>query len=235
MGKEMQERKDQLISLISHYMLNPITIIQTAVNRLQNTDSKDIPFEEKEVLYNAIMSGQQRLWILTEQIILVGEIDEGTLKLNIGVGDLAEVVDGAIIAVDPFAREKKIKFNINEQQQVIWESRMDASRIKQALIAILDNAIKFSQPGGVIDFSIQLDGTIFTLTIEDQGIGMPEEVTNHLSERFFRGNDIYNFDYEGVGLGLHIAEAIISLHEGRITINSRAKRGTTVTIQFPKV
>ncbi len=134
-----------------------------------------------------------------------------------------------------FARTKNIKIVFEDHTQEIKQTRIDNRRMKQAIIAALDNAIKFSMEGTTITVCLTLQDKIFTIEVEDEGIGMPANVIEHLSDKFYRGSSIYSFDYEGLGLGLHIAYAIIRAHQGNITFQSRVKHGTVVTIEFPNL
>ncbi|MBU6389234.1 HAMP domain-containing histidine kinase [Patescibacteria group bacterium] len=233
---ELRDRKDQFIALTSHYILNPVSIIQAAIATLQEKQTS-ATLAERQQLYDAIERGQQRLWIMAEQLAIVGEVDQGDLVLNISVASLVDTISAAIAAVVPFAREKKvkIKFDYGAENFMQTEARFDARRLRQAIIAVLDNAIKFSLEDGVVQVRLQLESNIFIITVEDQGIGMPDEIVSHISEKFFRGTGLYNYDYQGLGLGLHIAQAIIRLHHGSITFTSKPQRGTITTIEFPNL
>jgi len=231
--KELKKHKDQFISLASHYLLNPITIIQTAVSRLQEPDKLEEP--ERQKLYDAILRGEQRLWITTEQIMVVNEIDRNELRLNVDVYNISDVVSSAITVVDPFARHRGIKIILQDSTREIQEARFDVRRMKQAVIAILDNAIKFSPEGCTITISLGLEGGVFTIEVTDPGVGMPAGTLKNVGQKFFRGNEIYNFDYEGFGLGLYIAKAIIAFHQGMIVFESKPTLGTKVKIEFPSL
>lgn len=232
--KRVRDSKDQFIGLASHYLLTPITIIQTAVSRLQEADTS-LSFEDRKRLYEAIIMGQQRLWIIAEQLVLINEIDQNSLQLRIEATDLVDVVTGAIAAIDVFAKHKRVQIHFEDVTKEVKQSRLDARRIKQAIIAVLDNAIKFSVEETEIKVQIQAKDASIQIAIEDEGIGMSEEVIRHLSEKFYRGSGLYNFDYEGLGLGLHIAHAIVQAHQGEIQFSSRPKRGTRVLIEFPNL
>jgi signal transduction histidine kinase len=234
MQKRVRDTKDQFIGLASHYLLTPITIIQTATARLQEADTT-LSLEERQKLYEAISLGEQRLWIIAEQLVLINEIDNSNLELRLEVHDLPDTISSAIAAIDVFARHKKLTIAFEDTTQEIKQARIDTRRVKQAIIAVLDNAIKFSMEGTTINVRLSLNEGIFTLEIEDEGIGMPADVIAHLSEKFYRGSSIYSFDYEGLGLGLHIAYAIVRMHKGNITFQSRMKRGTLVTIELPNL
>ena len=230
--KRLRDSKDQFVGLASHYLLTPITIIQTATTRLQEADTS-LSFDERRRLYDAILMGQQRLWIIAEQLVLINEIDNNNLALRIQVHDLPDLIVSAIAAVDVFARTKKVTIEFEDRAKEIKQVRIDMRRMKQALIALLDNAIKFSMENTTIKVVLGFEDNIFSVEITDHGIGMQQEVIDHLSEKFYRGSSIYSFDYEGLGLGLHIAYAILRMHQGNITFQSQPKQGTVVIAEFP--
>jgi len=227
-----KKRQREFVAIASHYLLNPITVIQTATSRLQEADSIDQ--EERAKLYEAIIRGEQRLWITAEQLILVNQLDEDKLNVQVGAADLNDVVTGAIAAVDTFARQKRVTMHFEDLTRGASEARFDARRMKQALIAIFDNAVKFSAEGGAVEATLRIQDKLCEIVIKDNGVGMSNEVMQQLSSKFFRGNGIYNFDYEGLGLGLFIARTIIAMHGGVMTIDSKPKQGTVVRIDFPK-
>lgn len=230
--RKLHDSKKQFIGLASHYLLTPITIIQTAVTRLQEADTT-LVLEERQKLYEAIARGQQRLWIIAEQIVLIQEIDNGSFELRRDVANVADIVSTAAAAMNVFLQHKEMEVTITNQTKEVQETRLDARRMKQALIAILDNAVKFSPDAAKIDIRIWQRGNMFTVEIEDHGIGMPDEVIRRLGEKFFRGSDIYNFDYEGLGLGLHIAYAILRAHQGVVSYRSKEGRGTVAVVEIP--
>lgn len=234
MEKIVRDRKDQFTGLASHYLLTPITIIQTAIAQLQE-DHATLSPEKRAHLYDAISMGQQRLWIIAEQLVLINQIDFNEMRLQSEAADIVDTVSGAIASVDVFARIKKITIHFQDDTKEMRQGRFDPRRMKQAIIAVLDNAIKFSMESTQIIVSVGLEEGYFNIQVQDQGIGMASNVIEHLSEKFYRANGIYNFDYEGLGLGLHIADAIVRQHQGRMVFQSKPKQGTVVTIQFPNL
>jgi signal transduction histidine kinase len=232
--KRLRDSKDQFVGLASHYLLTPITIIQTATSRLQEADTA-LSLEERQKLYSAIIMGQQRLWIIAEQLVLINEIDNNNLQLRIEVHNVPEVITAAIAAVDVFARTKNIHIEFKDLTKEIQQAKIDTRRMKQAIIAVLDNAIKFGMEDTTIKVNVSLADNIFAIEVTDEGIGMPADVLQHLSEKFYRGSSIYSFDYEGLGLGLHIAYAIVRMHQGNISFRSQLKKGTVVTMEFPNL
>ena len=232
LSRKVEVREDQFVALTSHYLRTPLSVIQVASSELQEQDDQ-LTAKERTHLYEVIASGTQRLWIVSEQLTVVGEVDQGTLQLQYDVNDLSAVVSESMSFMDPFARPKALHFTLADNSGDIREMRFDRRRIKQALIALLDNAVKFSPDNGLIAVTIGREANIFYVRIEDQGTGMPGEIISHLTEKFYRGTKLYNFDYEGLGLGLHIAQAIVTLHGGSVSFQSKPKRGTIALLQLP--
>jgi signal transduction histidine kinase len=232
-SKVIASSKNQFVGLASHYLLTPITIIQTAIARLEEGDST-MKAEERQKLYRAIGLGQQRLWIIAEQLILANEIDQNHLELKPSVVDVHELMISGMKAVDGFARAKNIEIRFQSTiAATAVQTRLDNRRMRQAIIALVDNAVKFSQEGGVVSVVISYENQEYTVSVKDQGIGMDTEILRHLGEEFYRANDIYNFNYEGIGLGLHSATAIIRMHGGMIAFESDKGRGTEVCFTIP--
>lgn len=233
LAQSYRRQQDEFVALASHYLLNPITVIQTALARLQEGRVTD---QERSGLYDAILRGEQRLWITAEQMLLVSQIDGNQISLKIGVGDLNDTLTGAITAVDAFARQRQVRVefqDVTKSDQAV-QVKFDQRRLKQAFIAVLDNAVKFSPEGATVKVLMSIQAGVCQVLVEDDGPGMPDEVVRRATQRFFRGTSPYNFDYEGMGLGLFIAKTIVGLHGGVITITSKPKRGTKVLIEFPK-
>jgi signal transduction histidine kinase len=230
---ELKGLKDQFIALCSHYLLSPITIIQTAISQLQEESFGTTP-EQRRRLYENIFRGQQRLWLLAEQFLMVEQLESGELKLQISVSNLTDVVTQAVVTTDPFAREKQIVFRItDDEQHEVREGRFDARRLKLAIVAVLENAVKFSPAGSEIGIFVLSQNGMFTIEVSDAGPGMSKEVLSHLGEGFYRGSSVYNFDYEGMGLGTYITNSILQLHGGTVSYESRPGKGAVVRLQMP--
>lgn len=230
--RSMSQTKDEFIALASHYLLTPISIIQGAITQLQERDSS-LSAEERQKLYGLVLKGQQRLWILAEQFVLVSQISTGTMRLKLEAGNVADMVQSAIAAVDVFAREKNIRLEMIDDTAALREDRFDARRMKQTVLALLDNAVKFSPESSVIQVHVANREHSFAIEVIDQGPGMTGAAVDTVAQRFARGTSSYTFDHEGMGLGLFIANAIIREHGGELQFDTGRKRGTMITLQLP--
>ncbi len=229
---KLQGKQEAFIAIASHYLLTPISIIQSAITRLNEKPNMDQT--ERQGLYDIILSGEKRLYIIAEQMLMATKLVNGELSLNLRVTKLHEPVIDSIRELEAIARQKKVTVRTDFQQTPAIELQVDPKLVQIATVAVLDNAIKFSKESGFIDVSVKRDGNFGLITVLDQGIGLNAEQQAHATEKFYRGTPPYSFDYQGMGLGLHVAYVIMEAHGGELIINSKGEnRGASVTLKWP--
>lgn len=225
-------KQEVFIAIASHYLLTPISIIQSAVMML--SEKPNLEVNKRIEMYNTIISGEKRLYIIAEQMLLATKLINGQLDVNASVGQLHLPVMDGIAEIEPIANQKKVGIKTDIQQNPAIECQFDQKQIKMAVVALLDNAVKFSHENGLITVSVRRDGNNAFITVVDNGIGLTPEQKAHATDKFYRGTPPYVFDYEGMGLGLHVAYVILQAHGGDITIESPGKdKGSTVTLILP--
>jgi len=109
----------------------------------------------------------------------------------------------------------------------------DPARLRQLLMVLLDNAVRYSKSKGAIEVKVGRSNGEVTVSVADHGVGIPPEELEGVFERFRRGGNASDMNEEGLGLGLPLAKAIVEAHKGRIRMESRVGEGTTVTIALP--
>jgi signal transduction histidine kinase len=112
-------------------------------------------------------------------------------------------------------------------------SHGDKSRIKQILVNLLDNAIKYSRQGGHIVTSVKAEGNTAVLTVSDDGVGIPADALPHVFDRFYRAEKARTRGTAGAGLGLSIVQAICRAHGGTVSVTSTEGKGTSVQVRLP--
>lgn len=231
-AKKLQGKQEAFIAIASHYLLTPISIIQSAITRLNEKPNLELPARQE--LYDIILSGEKRLYIIAEQMLLATKLVNGELSLNLKVTAFHEPVIEAIRQIEAIARQKKVLVKPQIQQTPAVELQVDPKLVQVAVVAVLDNAIKFSKEGGQIEVTAGRNGNWAAVTVLDQGIGLNTEQLTHASEKFYRGTPPYSFDYQGMGLGLHVAYVIMEAHGGELKIQSRGEnRGAAITLRWP--
>ncbi len=221
--------KSAFLSNMSHEIRTPLN----AIIGFSQLLSEDLPGQSKQQCISNIQKGSYQLLHLIDDILVLSKIEAGQFELTKRVFNLKEIFSElydtfSIIALTKNKREVEIKYEI-EGDGILLNT--DPFRLKQALSNLIDNAIKFTTHGN-ITFSCRRDGYKLLFTVSDTGIGIPPEDQKIIFERFAR------FDYDGMnpdgtGIGLSIAQKIISSLDGHMWVNSTVGEGTTFSFTLP--
>ncbi|CAG7628207.1 sensor histidine kinase [Paenibacillus allorhizosphaerae] len=224
--QEHDRKQKQFVADASHELRTPLTVIESYTSMLKRWGGND-PAIRREAL-DAVQSETRRLKNLIESLLKLAEFErEEQVKLDETA--LVPLVQETKEQLEQ-AFNREIRFTASE---VSKHRRLlaDAKKIKQLLIIILDNAIKYSREP--IDVTLADVSGFAELKIADKGVGISQEDLPHLFERFYRVDQTRNRETGGTGLGLAIAKQIIDLHQGTIRFESEVGEGTTVTILLP--
>jgi signal transduction histidine kinase len=141
------------------------------------------------------------------------------------------ILEKIIEQLNPLAKEKNIKLIFEERDRI--QIKIDKNKIKQAVINIVHNAIKYSDEGSVVKIALYTDKNYATIKISDNGYGIPKESLPYIFDRFYRVDKARSRKTGGTGLGLSISKQIINMHHGTINVKSRVGRGTTFYVKIP--
>ena len=144
---------------------------------------------------------------------------------------LEELVQDSFADAQMLARSQQIKVELAACEEVVMHG--DSDRLRQLLLNLTDNAIKYNQPRGRVTISLVRDNGTADLTITNTGPGISLEKLPRVFDRFYRGDSAHNSEIEGCGLGLSIAQWIVNAHTGTIQIASDPETVTTVTVRIP--
>lgn len=216
-------RQKQFVADASHELKTPLTVISSYAGMLKRWGRDDESVRDEAI--EAIAKEATRLQNLTKSMLMLAEAEqEDWLKLE--MFDVVQVVDElATMLQTTFQRSIRVK-----ALSRVVRMMGDKDKIRQLLVILLDNAIKYSKEP--IDISITLMKNIVKIEVKDKGMGIPENEIPHLFERFYRVDGARSRATGGVGLGLSIAKRIVDLHEGKIDVFSLPDLGTTITLQF---
>jgi len=219
-----EKMKNEFISSVSHELRTPLTAITGWSETMQETDDPEILKKGLQV----ISRESTRLSGIVEELLDFSRLQSGNFELKTVQMDLlAELEETVLLFRERAARENlTVDYIENIHLPAIVG---DPARLKQVFINIMDNAIKYSNPGGVIHVEARLIGSIIKIIISDNGIGISPEALPHVKERFFRANATR----PGSGIGLALADEIVHRHGGTLDIRSEEGIGTTVTIRLP--
>lgn len=226
-GKRQSQQDKQviqsLVSDISHQVKTPIANIKMFTNILQQ---HQLP-PEKQAEFLRTMEGQiDKLDFLMQSLIKMSRLETGTFVLHPQEGRLADTIALAMSAVWAKAEAKEISLSANCDGSICVQH--DPKWTAEALGNILDNAIKYTPPGGSVTVSVRPWQFYTRVDIADTGIGIAEEHYNDIFQRFYRDPQVAS--QEGVGLGLYLANGIITRQKGYISVKSKVGKGTTFSV-----
>jgi signal transduction histidine kinase len=217
-----------LISDLVHELRTPLTSIATITYILQK---QDITEQNRISMAQTIQSEVKRLNELTTNYLDLARLESGRSVLNIDEFDLSALVEECVEIISPQATESEITITLHMPHD-LPKLKADRNRIKQVLLNLLTNAIKYNSPHGKIIISAQTHDQMMDVSVADTGLGIPDEEISHIFEKFYRAS---NFEKKslGTGLGLSISKRIIESHGGSLTLKSRLNEGSTFTFSIP--
>lgn len=217
--------KNEFISSVSHELRTPLTAIRGWSEIILTGEIEN--FEEAKEGIKIIASETDRLSGLVEELLDFSKFESGRITLNLEKLDLNDLVNEVCYYFKNRFEEKGIKLNLNTNNKLCTVVG-DINRLKQVLINIIDNAIKFSKQNGKIQVNVNRKSNSVLIEVIDNGIGIPKEDIHNVTEKFYKGKS----KQSGSGIGLAICNEIIEMHGGRLHIESEENKGTNVTIEI---
>jgi PAS domain S-box-containing protein len=226
--KELGRLRSKFVSMVSHEFRTPLAIIQSSAEILDEYLGQLEEAERKDHL-QSIRKNTGRMAALMEETLLIGSFDAGKmefkptlLELRTFVRRLADEVLSATNGRCP------IELLLCETLAMV---QADGRLLRHIFTNLLHNAVKYSDPGRVVQFEIRCAGAELVCTVRDQGIGIPKPDREWLFNAFHRGQNVG--DRPGTGLGLVIVKRCVDLHSGQINVDSKLGEGTVVTVKLP--
>lgn len=230
--KEVDRLKSEFISRVSHELRTPLTSIKGYIDNLR--DGIAGPLKEKQLNYLDRMSkSADHLVRLITDLLDVSRIESGKVAMNLTTLSLRDLIGEAIDNLRPIAAEKQLEI-IVKTFEVDSRIRGDHAKLEQVITNLLDNAIKFTSPGGRITITLQQDERFLKTSIKDTGIGIPAEKQSRIFERFYRIEQAsLSPNGTGTGLGLYIAKNLLETHGGQIRVTSEVGKGSEFSFILP--
>jgi signal transduction histidine kinase len=172
-----------------------------------------------------------RLAKIVQTLFAISRLDAGEAQQEWRRFDLAGVAADTAGQMSLLAEDKEISVNCNVEQEAVVEG--DRARIKQVVVNLLDNAIKYTPPGGSIQLNVRARDGKAVLEVLDTGIGIPAAALPHVFERFFRVDKARSRELGGAGLGLAIVKSICTAHGGQIDAKSAEGQGSRFIVELP--
>jgi PAS domain S-box-containing protein len=228
--RSLEKAKTAFVSDFSHELRTPLTTIQSAVGLLERARDRLDPLELRALELADQELG--RIRGMVEELMTLALMDSWQYQLEIGPANLSTVILTAMESV----AVKAERFGIRIYFEDAGEHRCacDVQKLYQVFLNLLDNAIKYSDPGARVDIGVDEDDTSLTVRIKDTGLGIPEEDLGQLFDRFYRVDKDRSRSSGGSGLGLAISKQIVEMHGGSISVESELGAGSVFEVNLPK-
>lgn len=244
-SQQLSELKSNFVSSVSHELRAPLASVRLMAENLERGKIADVPKQRE--YFRFIVQECRRLGALVENVLDFARIEQGRKEYDFEPTDIAALVAQTVNLMGPAAAEKGVTLVIppNGSQLSTFNSQLsvDASAIQQALINLLDNAIKHSPAGATVVVGLTPPTppattgnsyvSRFTLYVQDSGPGIPREEHEKIFQRFYRRGPELRRETQGVGIGLSIVKHIAEAHGGRVVVESEVGKGSRFAIELP--
>ena len=228
--EKLERMRTEFVANVSHELKTPLTAIKGFVETLR-TSAKDDPGATARFL-DIIDKQAHRLEDLVNDLLVLSSIESKEVKMTFMPESINKIVQSVLI-LQKKAIEEKEHDVVVEISPELPKVLVDRQRIEQVFLNLLDNAVKFTPPGGKIHVLVKRDLSYMRIDIKDNGVGIAAEHLSRVFERFYRVDKARSRDAGGTGLGLSIVNQIINAHQGKIEVNSSPNAGSTFTVFLP--
>lgn len=228
---EQEYARSEFLTTIAHELRTPLSAASGFLHLVQLRMGRGAAFDgtELEQALQTATSNIEQIITLVNDILFVQEMD--LILPHYEPVDLNAVITAVVAGSKSRRYENPVAVQVFVPSEPLMISG-DMNSLQRAIGAILDNAIKFSHPGGLVEIRLERIDDKIRLRICDQGVGISDDILPHIFDRFFHVDRVGSRLFRGVGLGLSISRQVIEQHHGQIRVNSRLGEGTVVEVEF---
>jgi signal transduction histidine kinase len=238
--KELDRLKSSFLATVSHELRTPLTSIIGYSEMLAEGLAGDLNVEQVDYVRTIMEKGESLLKLISS-ILDISQIEAGKVRLNFEPSEAQSVVQSAVSSVMPQAQKKGVLLEaalapIDRASLPL----LDRERMRQVVTNLLANALKFTPKGGRITARVgeiawqpELDGAGYRMSVEDTGVGIPEDQFEKIFQSFYQVDNTSTREYGGAGIGLAIVKSFVEGHGGKVLVESRLGQGTRFTLVLP--
>lgn len=225
----LDESRQEFVSNVSHELKTPITSMKVLADSL--LAQEEVPNElYREFMVDIADEIDRENKIITDLLSLV-KMDKASADMNISVVNINDLLELILKRLRPIAAKRNIELVLESFRNVTAE--VDEVKLTLAISNLIENAIKYNKDDGWVKVSLNADHKFFYVKVADSGIGIPEDATDRIFDRFYRVDKARSRETGGTGLGLAITKNVILMHNGAVKVYSKEDEGTTFTVRIP--
>lgn len=227
--KALDDSRQEFVSNVSHELKTPLTSMKVLADSL--LIQKDAPVELYQEFMGDLSEEIERENKIINDLLSLVKMDKTASVMNIRSENINELVEQILKRLRPIAASRNVEVIFESFRPVTAE--VDEMKLSLAISNLVENAIKYNKESGWIHVTLNADHKFFYLEVADSGIGIPQEETEHIFERFYRVDKSHSREIGGTGLGLSIARSAVVMHRGAIKVFSQPGEGTTFIVRIP--
>lgn len=228
--RKVEKMRRDFVANVSHELRTPLSIFRGYLETLLD-DPHQPPGELLRIL-EIMERHSDRLNALVEDVLSLARLESPGIELNISEIDLPEFLHSIMRDWEKRFAAKQLKSHLNFPG-TLPHLQADETRLQELIYNLLDNAVKYSKPGGTVFLRAESAGDSVTISVADQGAGISAEDLPRIFERFYRADKSRSVEQSGTGLGLSIVKHIAQLHGGSVDARSEVGKGTTISVTLP--
>lgn len=227
--RAISENQQEFVSNVSHELKTPMASIKVLADSLLMQEGADeATYREFLTDINAEIDRENSI---ISDLLLLARMDKKAAKLNVSLCSMNDILNIVLNRVKPLALKGNVEIIYESYREI--NAEVDDGKLIMALTNFCENAIKYNKEMGQVRVGLNSDARYVYITVEDTGVGIPEDALSHVFERFYRVDKARDRSTGGTGLGLTIANDIIRMHNGVVKVHSKENVGTTFTIRLP--
>jgi len=228
----LDKAKSEFISIASHQLRTPLTAIKGYISMMREKIYGKPPEKMEKPLENIYLSNE-RLIKLVNDLLSVSRIEAGRMEIKFEKLSLEEIITSVVEELKNEVKKKNIYLNWEKPKKPLPKISIDRDKIRQAIMNVIDNAIRYTEKGGVT-INLKILDSKFQIQVKDTGAGLTKYELSKMFESFSRGAAGTRLYTEGVGLGLYIARRFMEMHDGKIWAESKGPgKGSTFYVELP--
>jgi PAS domain S-box-containing protein len=230
--KLVEKMKTEFVSLAAHQLRTPLSAIKWTLRMLLDGDLGEINEEQKNFIEKTYKSNEIMISLIND-LLDITRIEEGKYLHKPVLTEMEPVVQFVVDSYKEEFEKKKLEFEFKKPENKLPQVMLDVEKMRLVVQNFLDNALKYTPPGGKVTVSLKSDEKEVEFSIVDTGVGIPKDQQERMFTKFFRGINVIRMETEGSGLGIFITKNIVEAHGGKIWFESEEGKGTTFHFTVP--
>jgi len=230
--KALDVNKDEFISMASHQLRTPLTSIKGYISMILDGDMGKIPDDQREVLGQALDNSQRMVYIIAD-LLNVSRLQVGKFYIDRSKSNLGNLVKSEVTKLRQISKDKGVKIELSIPKK-FPDDAFDENKTRHVIMNFVDNAIHYTPKGGKIKVTVDEDKKNLVFKVIDSGIGVPIADQPGMFTKFYRAKNAKKVRPDGTGIGLYLAEKVITAQGGQMIFESKENKGSTFGFTLPK-